>query len=347
MEERRAAVFSRLAERHKSRTEQSLSRRSDADTAPSFENPQTFLRRFSDAERSIRSKLDDFRSVPSPPDEVDRLKPLLEGIAVAIEDLEKLLAENSYFLPSYDVRSTQKTIAELKERVESTKAQLLPRKKFSFGNKLGKTEKKPVTAGVGDTISRDASGSPASADANQVEGLGFAARETPGFRNVEGNVLVKDLGDSRDGDFAISDLKDSEVYLKGCSRAVFVHRLRDCRVFIGPVMGSVLIEDVEDCLFVVAAHQIRIHEAKRTDFCVRVRSKPIIEFCSGVRFAPYAFSYNGIENDLKEAGLGEETENWKNVEDFRWLRATPSPNWCIFPEEERIETVAFPNSGSS
>ncbi|CAN6484003.1 unnamed protein product [Victoria cruziana] len=347
MEERRAAFFSRLAERHKSRTVQSTSRRSDADAAPSFENPQTFLRRFLDAERSIRSKLDDCRSMLSPPYEVDKSNPLLEEITVAIGDLEILAAENSYFLPSYDVRSTLKMIAELKEQLEGTKAELLPRKKFTFGNKLGKSDRKSVSMDVGDGISKDASASPASVDTNQATGSHFAARETPGFRNVKGSLFVKNFGDSSDGDFAISDLNGSEIYLKGCSRAVYVHRLRDCRVFIGPVMGSILIEDVEGCLFVVAAHQIRIHEAKRTDFYVRVRSKPIIEFCNEVRFAPYAFSYDGIEANLKDAGIGEETENWKNVDDFRWLRATPSPNWSVVPEGERIGTVTFPTSGSS
>ncbi|KAF0932162.1 hypothetical protein E2562_008693 [Oryza meyeriana var. granulata] len=89
----------------------------------------------------------------------------------------------------------------------------------------------------------------------------------------------------------------------------------------------------------MAAHQIRIHEARATDFYLRVRSRPIIEDCSGVRFAPHALNYEGIEEDLRDAGLEEETGNWANVDDFKWLRAVQSPNWCLVPEEERLQTI--------
>jgi hypothetical protein len=36
-----------------------------------------------------------------------------------------------------------------------------------------------------------------------------------------------------------------------------------------------------------------------TDFYVRLRSRPIIEYCSDVRFAPHALKYVQIEEDDK------------------------------------------------
>jgi hypothetical protein len=41
--------------------------------------------------------------------------------------------------------------------------------------------------------------------------------------------------------------------------SLFVHRLRNCRVYAGPVIGSALIDEAEGCVFVMASHQIRIH----------------------------------------------------------------------------------------
>ncbi|KAI9168806.1 hypothetical protein LWI28_002211 [Acer negundo] len=106
-------------------------------------------------------------------------------------------------------------------------------------------------------------------------------------------------------------------------------------------------EEVEDCVFVLASHQIRIHFAKRSDFYLRVRSRPIIEDSDGVRFANYCLKYEGIEEDLAMAALDEETGNWANVDDFKWLRAMQSPNWSILPEEERVGDVDLTNSNSS
>lgn len=47
-----------------------------------------------------------------------------------------------------------------------------------------------------------------------------------------------------------------------------------------------------------------------------MRSGLIIEDCGAVRFAPFFFRYEGIEEDLREAGLEEEDLNWENVDDF-------------------------------
>ena len=59
-------------------------------------------------------------------------------LALDINDLENLVAVNSYFFPSYEVRSAQNTIAELKEWLDSLNSQLFPKKKFTFKNRDGR-----------------------------------------------------------------------------------------------------------------------------------------------------------------------------------------------------------------
>ena len=39
--------------------------------------------------------------------------------------------------------------------------------------------------------------------------------------------------------------------------------------------------------------QIRVHTTHGTDLYLRVASNPIVEHCTTVRFAPYAFSFPG------------------------------------------------------
>jgi hypothetical protein len=78
-----------------------------------------------------------------------------------------------------------------------------------------------------------------------------------------------------------------------------------------------------------------------------VRSRPIIEDSSALRFAPYAFSFAGrggaCAAALTAAGLTEECaadvaawrDAWRRVDDFAWLRTTPSPHWAEMPQQER------------
>lgn len=213
-------------------------------------------------------------------------------------------------------------------------SQLIPKKKFSFKNKsTGKQN-------------------PGNSNTNPIppnpSHIPQSIRDSPGIRNKESQTLSKNFKNFKEiGEFTLSDLDSCEVKLIGCINALFVNRLRNCRVYTGPVIGSILLEEVENCVFVLASHQIRIHNAKGCDFYLRVRSRPIIEYCGGVRFAPYCLRYVGIEEDLTEAGLEEENENWGNVDDFKWLRAVKSPNWSVLEESERIGCVEIEDSGST
>ncbi|KAJ8540160.1 hypothetical protein K7X08_026549 [Anisodus acutangulus] len=252
---------------------------------------------------------------------------------MSIADLEKLVAENTFSLPSYEVRTCLKTITDLKQFVEQVTCEVIPRKKFSFKNK---STKKITTQN--DTVSEVSV---------ESKSLGFRVLDSPGFRGKGNEVLVKEFNKGNDfeeiREFILSDLTGCEVRLMGCVRALFVNKLIDCKVYVGPIFGSVLIEEVTNCVFVMASHQIRIHQAKGCDFYLRARSRPIIEDSKGVRFAPYCLTYDGIERDLEEANLGEETGNWSNVDDFKWLRAVQSPNWSTLPENECIGTVDISN----
>ncbi|KAF3948797.1 hypothetical protein CMV_025249 [Castanea mollissima] len=332
------SMIERLSNRHQTRLDNSLARQSESDsssTTTTTTSTASFLSRFSDSKRSIDSQLAQSRLT-----DPAQLRSHLDSISASISDLEKLVAESSYFLPSYEVRSSLKTISDLKQTLENLNSELIPKKKFSFKNKASKQDRDR-------SVSDSKQTAPENADSFSVplEKLSFQVRDSPGLRNKNGETLVKNFKGSEVGEFTVSDLDSCEVRLIGSVRALFVHRLKNCRVYAGPVTGSILIEGAEDCVFVMASHQIRIHNAKGTDFYLRVRSRPIIEDSTGVRFAPYCLSYEGIEEDLRDASLDEETGNWGNVDDFKWLRAVQSPNWAVLPENERVGMVKISNSG--
>ena len=80
----------------------------------------------------------------------------------------------------------------------------------------------------------------------------------------------------------------------------------------------------------------------------RVRSNPIIEDTCRARFAPYALppSFPGGAAALAAAGLNEADpawqDAWRHVDDFAWLRATPSPNWAEMSVDERQAPPQLP-----
>ncbi|KAL9227511.1 hypothetical protein vseg_003192 [Gypsophila vaccaria] len=322
IQKKHQAMIERLANRHQTRV-----RDKESDSSPSFESTDSFLARFADLKQSITSELARIEQALESFTKMD-----LDSVSASIADLEKLLAENSYHLPSYEVRASLKGITDLKESLENVSSKLVPRKKFSFKSKAAK--QRQTVSVVPEHVEVEKPNVVPSAETCRL-------LDTPGFRNKEGEILMEDFKGKEMGEFTLSDLSSCEVRLMGRSRAIYFHRLRNCRIYAGPTLGSVLIDDVEGCTFVLASHQIRIHNARGCDFYLRVRSRPIIEDSNGVRFAPYCLQYEGLEDDLKESRLEEETGNWANVDDFKWLRALQSPNWSILPETERISTVCI------
>ncbi|KAK7908940.1 tubulin folding cofactor C- variant 1 [Apiospora marii] len=107
--------------------------------------------------------------------------------------------------------------------------------------------------------------------------------------------------------------------------------IRGSLLVCGTVAGPVHITGVRNSTVVVAARQVRIHECENVDLYLHCGSHPIIEDCSGMRFAPIpATYYTG-----KAEEVGAENQ-WDRVDDFKWLKAESSPNWRVLPEEERV-----------
>ena len=67
--------------------------------------------------------------------------------------------------------------------------------------------------------------------------------------------------------------------------------------------------------------QVRIHRALATDLYLRVRSKPIIEHSSQMRFAPYALRDARVEELLAAHRLGAQEEQATRM--YNQVRAWP------------------------
>lgn len=65
-------------------------------------------------------------------------------------------------------------------------------------------------------------------------------------------------------------------------------------VVAGRVNGPVHITGVSDSILVIISRQVRIHECSNVDIYLHCGSHPIIEDCSGMRFAPLPAAYVSV-----------------------------------------------------
>ena len=137
----------------------------------------------------------------------------------------------------------------------------------------------------------------------------------------------KVAGEIAGHDYAITDMADSTIYLLDTIGALYIKRVRRCRIVTGPIRGSVHINDAHESAISLAARQVRMHTSKACKLHIFCASDPIIEHCSEIGIGCYGLAYEGIEAHTQAAGLEGLPDRRCGVQDFNWLRQTQSPNW--------------------
>ncbi|KAM9154615.1 tubulin-specific chaperone C [Pangshura tecta] len=259
----------------------------------------------------------------------------LEEAAARLQGLQKLLTDSVRFLAPYEVRQAQEALSRLQGALAAKRQQLQPKKRFAFRARRKEAESGPPPAPAGQ-LPPESAPPPAPAGQLPAEGEGSGPPQC-GFSRAEAQTLELGPSELLQRDVLLADLRDCRVLLRGNPNTLRVRDCRGCTLLCGPVSTSVLVDGCSDCLLVLACQQLRTHRTRDTRIYLQVTSRAMVEDCSGVRFAPYTWSYPGIEGDYESSGLDRDRNNWNQVDDFDWLaRDEPSPNWSVIPEQERI-----------
>ncbi|KAM4770776.1 tubulin-specific chaperone C [Rhinophrynus dorsalis] len=250
----------------------------------------------------------------------------LEEAATRLQRLQKLLNDSIMFLPSYDIRQAQDAISRLQGTLDGKRQQLQPRGKFTF-----KSRKKQAAAATS-----FGQPPPVTVDPQPSE-KGLQPEPICGLQGLSSQILFMEAAEIQKSDVLLSQLRDCTVTLRGSPATLHLRGLIGCTVLCGPVSSSVFVHDCTGCLFAFPCQQLRAHNTTESRFYLHVTSRAIIEDCSDVHFAPFTWSYEGIQRDYEVAGLDRAINNWELVDDFNWLaRDVKSPNWNIIPEENRV-----------
>ncbi|XP_014259388.1 tubulin-specific chaperone C-like isoform X1 [Cimex lectularius] len=253
----------------------------------------------------------------------NKLAEVFNQISKDLNVLNRYLATSSMFLIPYDIKICKGILQTLQDKSTELEHKLLPKKKFGFSSR------KDIKKGV-----------------KKLEEV--QTNETPelilsvqcGFSDHIGKKLVLTHVEVDNKDVGLARLEKCDVVINGAPNTIHLVNIRACRILCGPVVTSVLIEDCKDSVLAFACQQLRVHNTISSDFYIHVTTKAIIEDSSRLRFAPYNYSYENIDLHYKQTGLKREINNWDNVDDFNWLvNNQHSPNWCILPENERIQLI--------
>ncbi|XP_005989154.1 tubulin-specific chaperone C [Latimeria chalumnae] len=323
MEEKKSKIPERLQKRNLQR-QQELERKKQERESQMVKEEKTspFNVRFNSEKAAIEKMLESSEEVSK-----ESLAGYFEEVAAKLQELQKLVNDSMMFLPSYDLRQAQEGLQKLQGILGEKREELLPKKRFVF-----KSRKKEASAPK-ETKSDD------SMDAVALKGADRKAlmENISGFFNLDSQLLTKSRDEIDQKDVLLSNLSNCTVKLFGTPSTLHIKDVTNSKVLCGPVSTSIFIDRCSGCVFAFPCQQLRTHNTMETKVYLHVTSRAIIEDCSNVQFAPFNWSYDGIEKDFEVAGLDSTKNNWSDVDDFNWLAFNKqSPNWSILPEEERV-----------
>jgi hypothetical protein len=304
-----------LKKKHNEGTGSNSSRSDPQQIAKNFDTQFTTMK------KEMTEKLEQARSGKLSADE---LTTQFDYVIDLIPKMKSILVLSASSLNSYDLQQSQKYIDGIEQEVAKSKEELLPKKKFAFS----KNKKKATSA----TTTENSNMTSNSSISSSVDIIGKTVKD------ISDQILVYTQND----DFTFMNIKNSAVYIICVSTAVRIAQATNCKFYFGPVTGSVFIDKCDHCVFNVASRQIRIHTTQECDFYLNVQSRPTIEHCNGIRFAPYAFEYESRSSDFSNSGFNDKDNQWQDVQDFNWLKPN-SPNWSVIGEADRVAQKYVPS----
>ncbi|KAL4755550.1 hypothetical protein BDW72DRAFT_200137 [Aspergillus terricola var. indicus] len=105
----------------------------------------------------------------------------------------------------------------------------------------------------------------------------------------------------------------------------------DSLLLCGAIDGPAHVTGVRNSIIVVNCRQFRMHDCKDVDVYLSSSSNPIIEDCEGIRFGRIPRAYHTLEHDRLDSD-----DRWSLVEDFKWIKPEPSPNWSLLGQDSGV-----------
>ena len=162
-------------------------------------------------------------------------------------------------------------------------------------------------------------------------------REKYMIKDKENETIYRHYGDLNGADFKLRNNKNCEIYILDWSKGMYIDDCFDCKIYCGPIDGSIFIRGSKNCQISIIARQVRFRNCENLKVFTYCPSDPAVESSFNIYFAPF----NAFFPHLKELFVkGEFKKDEKNHIDTPY-DFTPSeelgggaPHFLQLPEEE-------------
>lgn len=255
-----------------------------------------------------------------------------DGTAEALTAVRHALAQKQdelscqlSLLPSYDQQVCLSQIKSVSSLLDKKRAALLSANGFTFKSlpaylKQLEHEEQPVTKNVDAT----------------VETIREPSDEAKCMFIQHERGLTIDIHVEQEDNLVLSNLEFCTLRITGAFKTLRAEHLKNCIIDVEAVQSAAFLTSIESSTLGLVCQQLRMHDSHRVSLYLYVNSNPIIEDCTSIGAAP--IPTRQLDQDMLAATGLLDINLWSDLQDFKWLKRSPSPNWATIPVEERTHT---------
>ncbi|TID14436.1 TBCC-domain-containing protein [Venturia nashicola] len=324
------------------------------------ETPETsfkdrFFDHFKQETSTLQEQIDNLSKISSTG--TARLDAVNQSLA-SITKLQREVSDASSQLPAHNQKSYSDQLKQLSENLQKSRGAFAPRHKFSFKNvnkvpsaapspaptvstsqPPAETPEEPQDKGKYNATLRSSTDKlirrPSFTNATSInifshEGLHITI--PPSAKNAITTSTIHNITNCFiDISFLFSSPSSSFATMN-------ITEISESLLVAGRVKGALHVTNMRNSTIVAATGQLRMHQCENVSVYLRCSSDPIIEHCKKVRFAPLPQLFlQGGDNEVE--GLNR----WNKVQDFQWIKAEHSPNWCEISFDDRVGDEVWRN----
>lgn len=323
---------------------------------------ERFFRHFQDEVKALQAQIDSLKDTSASGGERNEA---VDHCLAGIDRLSHEVKDAASYIPAYDQRTYSQAIKALSESLQAARSSFNPPKKFAFKARKAAVATSSVDAS-NPTLPKEPSNSILSpnttkdnlpptnehhatiTDATDLQTSASIAQGTgirrPSFSHTTQitlshlsnlHIALPPSASHATAAGTISHLTHCIVNLSAATTpntpfaALYLKNIKHSLIICGQVAGAIHITNVEHSVLVTACRQFRMHASKHVDVYLHASSRPIFEDCEDLRFAP-------LPQVFTTDAIAELPNQWDQIDDFKWLKAGPSPNFSILAEDKRV-----------
>ena len=134
-------------------------------------------------------------------------------------------------------------------------------------------------------------------------------REKFMIKEKENETIYRHYGDLNGADFKLRNNKHCEIYILDWSKGMYIDNCEDCKIFVGPIDGSIFIRGSKNCQISLIARQVRFRDCENLKIFTYCPSDPAVENSFNIYFAPFNAFFPHLKELFEKGEFKKEEKN--------------------------------------